>query len=258
MRDQVKRHLRHGKGWKHSWNWKERARRRSERQARHRNVGNNSRYFYSLGINFVMLSGRVVRELVSAGFKNREWVWFRIAVPNQDRDRMWLFLPVRTGGALAYYCYANIQKGDIVTVVGRIFSGRIPIEWDPERKRMQYRQFVYLIAEKVSPSHPVLIDKDSRYVRVRVDLFRRMCALTEDLKPFQIPPDVEKNLDQATAEEIPGYDEAEFEVESDLPRTDPTNVNEEEEFEIHEDDDQSGDSGGDGGGDPPVPEQPEE
>ena len=251
------RHDRYGGPWVHAADWQDRVRSKKERLRRDFQVGSGStRYSYALGMNFCVLSGRVVRRPMTAGLKRREWVWFRLGVPNQDRRGQWLFIPVRTSGALAYFTFANIDKGDTVCVMGRMWTGSIRPK-GPDGRRTERKQFTFLVAEQVSPSHPVLMDKDPRYVRVRIDLFNRMASASEEMHPMRIPEANRRDLDVPPPEtEIRDYDSTELEVgpEQDEPRSDITNQDDEDD---DENDGSAGDSGGDGGDDSPGPERGE-
>jgi len=212
-------------GWEHSHNWASKVRGRRERLRRSKIVGSNDKYYYHIGQNLNLYSGKVVRPPRPAGLPGKEFVWFRIGVPNQDRRGQWLFLPVRCQGALAYYVYSTIDHGDVVTVVGRLWSGKMPEEG---KKGGKMRQFNWLQAEMVSGSHPVAIDKDPRYVKVRVDLFNRLCSLTEDMHPHRIPIPFQRELGlDDPPPDGPSYNQVELDVDENeddeaIPRDLPT------------------------------------
>lgn len=151
------------------------------RKQRSMAVGSNPYYEYARNQNLAVQFGNVVREPVWFGQSGKEQVWFRIQQVDQDQRRRKLFLPVRCRGALAVFVYENVAKGDDVAVVGRLWSAssqKVVSETMSER-----RQFVYLDAERVSGSWPVVLDYDSRYIRVRLDLWNRISSAL----PGQLP-----------------------------------------------------------------------
>lgn len=168
-------------------------------------------------MNFVLLSGKVVREPRIGGGGHLESVWFRICVPNQDNPRQRLFISVRARGELAAHVWENVALGDEVALTGRIYSARM------KKPGMPYaKQFVFVVAERVSSSYPVQVDLDSRFVRVRVDLWNRMTKCIEGMEPNTVPEKQRREL-LAQLHKIMGLDATiEEEVENDRLDPDPS------------------------------------
>lgn len=175
--------LQHPPIWRESERIRERPRTAEDRKARDKAVGSNPLYEYCQGMNFSLLSGKVVREPRAAGVDGSEYVWFRMCVPNQDNPRQRLFLSVRSHGALAIHVWENVTIGDEVVVVGRI--------WSAKRGKSQ---FVFMAAERVSSSYPVQLDVDPRFVRVRIDFWNRVSGVLEGMPAGKIPEPQKKKL----------------------------------------------------------------
>lgn len=192
-----------------------------QRRKRNSSIGWNPLYEYSLGINLVMLTGRVTREPRVAGFKHHEMTWFRISVPNQDNPGQKLFISVRCRGALAHHAFENVAKGDDVAVVGRIWSMRM---FKPTERGGQpiWRQVIYLDAERVSGSYPVQLDYDSRYIKIRIDLWNRMCRLVPEMAEDQIPARERRELYDLWDQAAEWYAECHDEVADDMGDPDPS------------------------------------
>lgn len=191
------------------------------REARNAAVGYNPVYEYGLGHNLTVLTGTCTREPKLAGHERHQFCWFRLCVQNQDHRRQALFIPVRSRGDLAVHCWENVAVGDQLCVVGRIWTGRM---YRPVRGKGPsiWRQFVYLEAERVSSSYPVQLDRDPRYVRVRQDLWNRMCQLAPEGSEMQIPANRRQELLDKWKEAAGWYDGIETEVDQDEGDQDPT------------------------------------
>lgn len=178
----------------------------SELTRRRRNfaIGANPHYEYGLGHNLFVATGKVHREPTVRGAKGRERVWFRICVPNQDRRGQWLFLPVSCSHALATHVYENISKGDIVAVVGRLWTGRIT----SPKSEMRKVQFTFCQAERVSCAYPVQLDLDPRYVRVRQDVWARAAEALGEVPATKIPEKKKQELLDQLAQFVEDADDA--------------------------------------------------
>lgn len=175
--------LQHPPIWRDSISLRDRAQGEAERKRRSWSIGSNPLYEYGTGINFVVLSGKVVREPRVHWSGNIQFVWFRLCVPNLDNERQRLFIPVRSHAELAEHVWSNVSIGDEVAVTGRIYS-----------MRRGKAQFVALIAERVSSSYPMQLDLDARFVRVRVDLWNRMTSCIESMEPHKVPEKQRRDL----------------------------------------------------------------
>lgn len=166
----------------------DRARELAERQRRDVSVGYNRHYEYAVGINFIQLSGKVTREpqVRGEGRWKQTTVVFRLSVPNQDNPAQWFFTTVRCRGALAAWAWKNITKGDIVMVVGRIWTGT-QAKHSEDGELIDKRSLPIVIAERISSSYPVQVDNDPRFVRVRRDLWERAGEFLRDVDLTDIP-----------------------------------------------------------------------
>lgn len=193
----------------------------AHRKNRHAAMGWNSLYEYGTGMNFAMFTGKVIRKPMAAGFKHKEMVWFRLSVPNLDNPGQKLFISVRARGALAHHVWENIARGDEVGVTGRLWSMRMfrPL---PKLGPKVWRQVIYVDAERVSGSYPVQLDYDSRYLRVRADLWNRMCSLVPDMAEQKIPARQRRDLMAVWDEVSAMYTGVEPEVDVDMGDPDPS------------------------------------
>ena len=184
-------------------------------------MGWNPLYEYSQGINFLQLSGKVMREVRIAGKKGREFAWFRMCVLNQDNPGQKLFISVRSRGALAHHVWENIAMGDEVAICGRIWSMRM-FKSFREGEPKVWRQVIYVDAERVSGSYPVQLDYDSRYLRIRIDLWNRMCKMIPEAAAEEVPYRARKDLMAVWDEVAEWYRDVTDEVDEDAGDPDPS------------------------------------
>lgn len=208
------------------------------RRQRHAALGWNPHYEYSVGQNMIFVTGRCTRSPKVSGFKDREMVWFRVCVPNFDNPGQKLFVPVRSRGALAIHAYENVMKGDDVAVVGRLWSGKM---YRPMRKGQnpQWRQFTFIDAERISSAYPIQLESDPRYIRVRIDLWNRMCCLAPDMQANDVPARRRADLVKQWEDVARWYAGFEPNVDDDEGDPDPS-----AQREPHEHEDSVGDPGG--------------
>jgi hypothetical protein len=81
----------------------------------------------------------------------------------------------------------------------------------------------------VSCSYPVLMDYDRNYVRVRLDLYNRLCQETKGMDALKIPEEKVRDLLAADPENAVWYAGVEPEVEDDVPDADPTNIEDDDD-----------------------------
>jgi hypothetical protein len=188
----------HPPAWKNDEPLDSRTASPKRRNKRARAFGGNPFYEYTVGTNLVVLSGIVTREPRWNGRKASERVWFRMKVPNKDRPGQNLFVSVRTKGPMGLFVYENISKGDTVAVTGQLWTARMPRK---VIKLSHSGMYIFVDAERVSGSYPVLIDQDPRYLRVRADFWNRICSLLSDedlpLVPEKIKKDLLRRFDKA-------------------------------------------------------------
>lgn len=146
---------------------------------------------YSVGMNIVFLTGYVVDDPQILGKGAGEFIWFRLAVPNPDYSKQWLFISVRSRAQLGHTIWENVHKDDVVAVVGRIYSGSKKRD---DANLNAEKQFSYVIADRVSGCFPVQLEKDPRYVRVRTDLWNRIAALVPECDARVLPPAARRDL----------------------------------------------------------------
>lgn len=190
------------------------------RKRRDHAVGWNKHYEYAVGINWIQLSGKVTRDPRIAS-KHGTTVLFRLAVPNQDNPRQWFFVTVRVRGALATWTYANVTRGDIVMVVGRIWTGTRPMKFGENGEVVETQSFPVVTAERISSSYPVQVDNDTRFVRVRRDLWERAGEFLREIDLTDVPKAKRKQLLDEFAQIAQVDDDVTTEVLRDPEPTDP-------------------------------------
>jgi hypothetical protein len=159
-------------------------------------------------VNFVLLSGVLCKPMavvmstdvdaIGRLYKVRR-TWSRLKHRDRVATNLSLQLPIRFSQRLSEWAYNNLEIGDQVVVVARLWSGENkgkPLNW--------------LEVSRCSCSLPVQVGLDSRYVRVRLDVYNRMAAQCgeemkstivpdrvkasvpwDDVDPFEIDPTVE-------------------------------------------------------------------
>jgi len=182
----------------------------ARRLERDGNVGNQL-YEYVDGQNFIFVTGRVIKPPRIVGKRTKEFVWFRMRAPNPDNPGQNLFVSVRARAALGYSIWENIGVGDLVAVVGRLYSAKVA-----------KGQFNYIVAERVSGSFPVHVERDRRFVRVRVDLWNRITKVVGDVDLLVVPPKVRRDLLELFGKQAGWEDDVEEEVASDRAGPYPT------------------------------------
>lgn len=184
------------------------------RRERNKAIGHNPFYEYGLGHNLCVLTGTCTREPKLSGPEAREFCWFRISVQNQDHRSQWLYIPVRARGELAIHAWENVAVGDTIAVVGRIWTGKM---FRPYRGTGPsiWRQFIWLEAERLSSTYPVQLDVDQRYVRVRVDLWNRMCQMAPEHGELEVPSNRRRDLAAEWEKHKNWYDQVLTDVEQD-------------------------------------------
>lgn len=178
---------------------------KDKRVRRNRSIG-SQRYRYAMAHNLCVLTGRITREPKVGGKEpERATSWFRLCVPNQDHPRQALFISVRARRQLAMHVLQNLQMGDEVAVIGRLWSARMFRPSKPGGTPF-WRQFVYVDAETISGSYPLQIDRDPRFVRVRTDLWNRVCQAVPEIGGLQVPESVRANALQRWRQLLGEYD----------------------------------------------------
>jgi len=147
-------------------------------------------FSFAMDINLVLMGGVISRRPAVAVVKNdgTRHVWSRMRHVDQSVRRRGIYLPLRFQGKLAEWAYANLSIGDQVVVSGRLWLGEAT-------KRGMTIFYNWLQVETATCGLPVQVDSDPNYVRVRADVYSRMCAqLGEDVVDLKVPPLMRKTL----------------------------------------------------------------
>lgn len=190
-------------------------RQRFER-SRYRINGNS--FSYSLDINFSMLAGVVCRRpsvAVMSDGKAR-YVWSRLKHIDQGYRKRGIYLPIRFEGQLSQWAFDNLDLDDHIVVTGRLWMGETI-------KKGARIFFTWMQVERATCGMPVQIDQNPDFLRVRLDLWNRMCMQIgaeaqdlrvpetarrtvkfEDVDPYHLDAEVEcVPLQDPDAEETP-------------------------------------------------------
>ena len=128
-------------------------------------------FSYALDINLVLIAGVITkRPTVVVVNKQQRMVWSRLLNTDQGYRRRGIHLSLRFEGQLAQWAYDNLDQDDHVFCVGRLWHGRM---YHTAQKRKVY--YPWLQVERASCSMPVQLDRDPKYLRVRVDHWNAMC-----------------------------------------------------------------------------------
>jgi hypothetical protein len=147
---------------------------RQEVWQRSRYSVNGHGFSYALDINMVMLAGVVCRRPSVAVMGQQRFTWCKLRHVDQGHRKRGCVMNLRFGGALAEWAHANLDLDDHICVVGRIWMG----ETGKVGNRRQF--FNWIQVETASTSMPVQLTADRNFVRVRSDLWNRLCMLAGD------------------------------------------------------------------------------
>jgi hypothetical protein len=147
---------------------------------------------YPLGENFCFLVGKLLTEPKNT--KNKV-VWFSLLVPDLARPPQKLVIPCACrrrmdenygkyarydstmNNSVAQFAWDNLAEGDEVAVTGKL--------WTAYEQGTYKHNFIDVL--QISSSLPTMPERDPRYVRVRVDLWNRVCKSIPDMDPYEVP-----------------------------------------------------------------------
>lgn len=179
-------------------------------RSRYRIAGHS--FSYALDVNFSMLAGVVCKRPSPARVGNQTFVWSRIKHVDQGHRKRGIYLPLRFEGELAKWACLNLDQDDHVVATGRLWMGET-------RKRGVPTFYTWMQVERATCSMPVQLDQDDKFVRVRADLWNRMCMQigeeATDLRVAEPPVKTMRYEDSIPYDAVPDQDSDQ------MPQQDP-------------------------------------